>query len=633
MKCRKVIVPACDPSKMRVILKWMLRPLVRILWPNNDDKHALINPEAASPRERAPLKENEVVQQEMICGYDGLRFIVVSSIVFALAVTVGLVVSIISGQRQIYPHGAIATDVAVCSDIGADMLKRGGHAVDAAVAAAFCLGVVHGHYSGLGGGGFLLVGNPISNDLAGFDFRETAPSGSSANMFANNPQAALQGGLAVATPGELRGLEAAWKQYGKLSWSELIEPSIELAENGFKITLQLAADISNTDFSGMSRTLRDLFENRKVNDTLQRPSLASLLRDLADKGSEALYNNDTIAQEIVDTVGGSRGILSLQDLHAYTTQPATPIQSSYNLHRIFSLPAPSSGPSILSSLHAMAGLNISTDNIISPLTYHQVIEISKFVAALARQLGDSQQTPESANLTESMLSKNTTEKILKMVNDTATYDYPHYFEGDVFQQLFATRATALVSVTDDNNNIVSLTSSLNSPFGSGLMTPSGIILNNAMNSFNWDGKYQTPTDTVVPEANAISPGRRPMSNMAPFFSWSDENLCLARYAISGIGRTSIQSAPIDMALKLLSSNASLPNDVESGDRVFPSLYENLVEVEDGLSPAIRKGLEELGHVLQTSSSRLGVVNVASEAKDKFTAHSDSRRLGAQASVF
>nr|XP_054755745.1 glutathione hydrolase 7-like isoform X1 [Lytechinus pictus] len=595
--------------------------------PPKQDKHALIN-----PKERAPLKENVIVQQELICGYDGLRFIIVTSLVFALAVTIGMVISIIAGIRQIDPHGAIATDVEVCSDIGADVLKRGGHAVDAAVAAAFCLGVVHGHYSGLGGGGFLLVGNPITNDLNGFDFRETAPSGSSANMFENNPQAALQGGLAVATPGELKGLEAAWKQYGKLKWSELVEPSIELAENGFQITQQLAADISETDFSWMSESLRELFEKKKFNDTIHRPSLANLLRLIAKQGSDVLYNNDTIAQQIIDTVGGAGGILSLEDIHKYTSQPATPIQSSYKLHRIFSMPAPSSGASILSSLHTMSALNLSISSDTPASSYHQVIEISKFIAAMARQLGDPRQTPTTANLTDSMLSDNTTERVRDMVNDTATYDYTYYFQGDVFQQLFATRATSLVSVADGNNNLVSLTSTLNSPFGSGLMTPDGIILNNAMNSFNWDGKYLTP-NTVVPQANAISPGRRPMSNMAPLLTWSEESPCLARYAISGIGPTSIQSAPIDVALKLLSLNVSLSNDVERDNRIFPSLYQNLVNVEDGLSPSIQEGLEELGHVVQSRRYRLGVVNVASEAKDKLTAHSDTRRLGAKASDF
>ncbi|XP_071498938.1 glutathione hydrolase 1 proenzyme-like [Diadema antillarum] len=596
---------------------------------DTSDKHALIKSDGSGKRETEPLKDPVVIQREQICGVDGLRFIIISSVIFSVAITIGMIISILTGQTQVKSHGAVATSVEVCSEIGANTLRHGGHAIDAAVAATFCLGVVHGHYSGLGGGGFIIMGNPVMGYQAGYNFRETAPVASTADMFGTHPTA-TPSGLSVAVPGELMGLEMAWKQHGKLRWEDLVEPSVELARTGFKVTAQLAADIAEADFSSMSQNLRDLFENKVANDTIRRPSLARLLQSITTQGSLALYNG-TVLQEIVDTVTDADGIMTVKDVENYEALPVEPIQSSYSHHQVYSLPSPSSGPEVLTILNALRGYNLTTPGSNGwGLEYHRLIEVSKFAAAMSRQLGDPEQTPIVANMTGAMLGRESGERIRDAVNDTATYRPSHYFEGDVLQPLSFNKATALVTVVDEQNNIVSLSSSLNAPFGSGLMTPSGIILNSAMNSFNWPGKVLS---FEVPEANSIAPGRRPVSNMVPLVAWSSQNLCLSRFAVSGTGSSAIQSASVDVALKVMTFNQTLDEAVERRTRVFPSLYENVVEVEANLNASIVAELTALGHKVEVRQNDLGVANIASEVKDHLSAHSDSRSLGAEADFY
>eukprot|EP00731_Ephydatia_muelleri_P037474 Em0481g1a len=159
--------------------------------------------------------------------------VAVLTVLVAVGLGIGLGVGLRKGavSQQAYQHAAVATDAAMCSQVGVDILKKGGSAVDAAVASMFCVGVVNLHSTGVGGGGFMVYYNATSRKSTFIDFREVAPLYATENMYLNN--SSTKGGLAIAVPGMVRGLETAWKMFGRLKWADLVQPSIDIARNGF----------------------------------------------------------------------------------------------------------------------------------------------------------------------------------------------------------------------------------------------------------------------------------------------------------------------------------------------------------------------------------------------------------------
>ncbi len=182
---------------------------------NTKDKASLINTQKSSGKEKVPLNTQQSIHTETIFGFDGLKVIILSAVVVSLAITAAMVITILIGEPQVPPHGAVATGNSVCSSAGVSILRQGGSAVDAAIAAMLCIGVTNPQSSGLGGGGFMLILDAKSAAYTGIDFRGTAPAGSQPTMFVDKPQASLVGGLAVAVPGELHGMRRAWEKFGK----------------------------------------------------------------------------------------------------------------------------------------------------------------------------------------------------------------------------------------------------------------------------------------------------------------------------------------------------------------------------------------------------------------------------------
>lgn len=295
---------------------------------------------------------------------------------FIIGFGVGLVVDILVGLPKQKYHGAVAADAENCSVIGTDIIKKGGSAVDAAIAALLCTGVVHGQSSGLGGGGFMLV-RDANGQSETFDFRTTAPAASRVDMFVNRREETLKGGLAVAVPGELKALAEVHKKYGKLSWNDLFKPAIDLARGGFKVDRSLAHAINASFDSFLSERLRQTYAPHGVplqeNDTVVREDLANTLSALANDSS-ALYTGD-IADSIVKEIqNGSRfpGIMTLHDLWNYTVVRSKPLQTQFKGSTVLSMPPPASGAVLISILNIMGGYDDITNNT---ETYHRLVEV------------------------------------------------------------------------------------------------------------------------------------------------------------------------------------------------------------------------------------------------------------------
>jgi gamma-glutamyltranspeptidase/glutathione hydrolase/leukotriene-C4 hydrolase len=239
-------------------------------------------------------------------------------------------------------NGVVASENAICSQIGVDILKKGGYAVDSVIATGICIGTTNMHSSGIGGGGFLVV--RTKDEQTSFNFREKAPSASFTDMYRHDPSKAQVGGLAVGVPGELKGYYEAYKKFGKLPWRDLIQPSIDLSRRGWIITSHFAKriglyakEIENHPIMG--RVLAPNGTILKAGDWMNRPVYARTLESIANDGIDVFYNG-WIARELVKTVQDLGGILTMEDLAEYNVEVEVPLRGTYRGMDIITAPPP-----------------------------------------------------------------------------------------------------------------------------------------------------------------------------------------------------------------------------------------------------------------------------------------------------
>ncbi|XVF61723.1 hypothetical protein PTKIN_Ptkin08bG0153100 [Pterospermum kingtungense] len=288
-------------------------------------------------------------------------------------------------------QGAVATDDGRCSKIGMNVLRIGGHAVDAAVASALCLGVVSPASSGVGGGAFMLLREANAKTQA-FDMRETAPMKASKNMYAGNATLKATGPLSVAVPGELAGLHKAWKEHGRLPWERLVKPAEVLARRGFKVSPYLRMQMESSK-SGIlaDKGLRDIFTSNgellKVGDICYNKKLAETLRKISVYGVRAFYNG-SIGFNLVRDIQKAGGILTLDDLKKYEVKMREPVSANILGLNILTMPPPSSGGvSMMLVLNILAQYGVPS-GISGSLGTHRLIESLKHALAVRMNLGD-----------------------------------------------------------------------------------------------------------------------------------------------------------------------------------------------------------------------------------------------------
>ncbi|PON36816.1 Gamma-glutamyltranspeptidase [Trema orientale] len=498
-------------------------------------------------------------------------------------------------------NGAVATDHGSCSRIGIKVLREGGHAVDAAVAAALCLGVVSPASSGIGGVSLMNV-RLASGEAQTYIMRETAPLLASENMYAGNATLKAKGSLSIAVPGELAGLHKAWKRHGTLPWARLVRPAELLARLGFKVSPHLQMQMSVTE-SGIfeDEGLRNVFTSDgsllKVGDICRNKKLAQTLKKIAEFGIGAFYNG-SIGFNLVRDIRRAGGILTMKDLQSYQVKVQKPVTADIMGLKLLAMPPPSGGPPMILMLNILSQFGFPS-GISGSLGVHRQIEALKHAFSLRMNLGDPDYVNVSKVLSD-MLSPEFARELRKKIDDNRTFDPNHY--GGKWNQLHD-HGTTHVSIIDHQQNAVSMTTTINVYFGSKMLSPStGIILNNQMDDFSIPANVSKGIRPPAP-ANFIRPGKRPLSSMTPTIVLRDNQL---KALLGASGGLYIFPATAEVLLNHFVRRMD-PLSSVMAPRIYHQLRPNVVLYENWTTEFgdhfevpknIRESLQRKGHVLE-----------------------------------
>lgn len=422
-------------------------------------------------------------------------------------------------------EGVVATDVEACSEIGIDLMRQGGNAVDAAVGSALCLGVLNPSSSGIGGGCFINYYEKATLTGRFYDSRETAPSGASPTMFDDDPSLSVNGGLAVAVPGELKGLYTLHQDGGVLHWKDVVAPSIQLAK-GWSISAHMA-EVINNDAKGYIQSgefpeLAALFTRsdgtiKQKGELVEQPTLAQTLEGVAENGVDYLY--DTMAADLAKDVRDAGGILTEADIKTYAIKMHDPVRIDVLGHTLLSASGSSSGGA------AIAGIVNFMEGYEQPMASqghlydHRLVEAMKHTFAIRLSLGD----PDFVDTTgpiAALLDKEYMANLRNMTSDTGVLpleDYGGTYNLDAAGRrlLPEDHGTTHLSVLDSHGNAVAITSTVNTDFGSKVVSKStGIVLNNEMDDFS-NSKAANYYGLHPSQYNYPEPGKRPLSSMSP----------------------------------------------------------------------------------------------------------------------
>ncbi|XP_071332532.1 glutathione hydrolase 7 isoform X1 [Trachinotus anak] len=535
--------------------------------------------------------------EDCACQRDGLTVIITACLTFATGVTVALIMQIYFGDPQVFNQGAVVTDVAQCTSLAFDVLGKLGSSVDAAITAALCLGIVHPHTSGIGGGGVMLVHDIRKNETRVIDFRETAPSALHEEMMQTNLD--HNPGLLVGVPGMLSGMHQAHQLYGRMPWKDVVTMAADVARNGFNVTHDLAEALAKVKDKNISDAFRELFlPNGQAPLSglfTRRLDLASILDAVAVKGISEFYSAN-LTQEMVAAVQAKGGVLTDDDFGNYSTVLQQPAEIIYQGHHVMAAPAPHAGVALITALNILEGYNI-TSQVPRNSTYHWIAESVKIALALASGLGDPMYDTSVSEIVTKMQSKSQASVLRHMINDSQAFPVSHYTQSFTLEK-GATAAQVMVMGPDDH--IVSVMSSLNKPFGSGIVTPTGILLNSQILDFSWPNKTQSSSPNPH---NNLQPGKRPMSFLMPTAVRPAVGLCGTYVAVGSSNGEKALSGITQVLMNVLSSRKNMSDSLAYG-RLHPQLQPNTLLVDSEF-------LDEDVELLQAKGHKVERINVLS----------------------
>ncbi|CBF75434.1 gamma-glutamyltransferase [Aspergillus nidulans FGSC A4] len=429
-------------------------------------------------------------------------------------------------------RGAVASESAICSRHGTDIILMGGNAADAlgrllipvdgsddALCWGRCidLGMYH---SGIGGGGFMLVKSP-DGSFEYIDFRETAPAAAYETMFNNLTDASTLGGLASGVPGELRGLELLHSKYGSLPWSVLVQPAINTARNGFPVGQDLVRYMDSAVGDGEDFLVNDPSfavdfapngERVKLGDTITRKRYAKTLETIAAEGPDAFYSGP-IAEYTIKALQAANGTMTLEDLRNYTAVVRDYSQINYRGYQVTSTTTPSSGSVAMNILKVLDTYEplFTPENV--NLSTHRLDEAMRFAYGLRTVLGDPGFVDGMSEYERDMISQQTADEIHSKISDLRTQNVSAYDPAGI--ESLETPGTSHIATIDRSGLAVSAITTINLLFGSRIVVPeTGVIMNNEMDDFSVPGSSNS-FGYIPSEANYIRPGKRPLSSCTP----------------------------------------------------------------------------------------------------------------------
>ena len=502
-------------------------------------------------------------------------------------------------------HGMVVSVHHLASDAGLEMLRAGGNAVDAAVATGFALAVTHPAAGNLGGGGFLLL-RTHDGKTTFIDFREKAPLRATETMYQDAggsviPGESLLGYRSIATPGSVAGLVYAERKYGKLGLRRVIAPAIRLASEGFQLTAEEAHELSDPDlarFPGSRRIFQRDGQFYKAGETFRQPELARTLRRIAADPED--FYHGKMARELVADLRKGGGLLTLQDLATYKVVERAPIVGSFHSYIVISAPPPSSGGIVLlSALNILEGDDLAKLGDRSPASMHLIVEaFRRAYMDRAEYLGDPDYNAiPAAEMTAKPYASAWRASIDPLAaTPSATLRRP---EGFLPQPKTAGRRaespdTTHYSVVDSEGNAVAVTTTLNNSFGSHVTSISlGFLLNDEMDDFTV--KLGTPNmyGLIQGPANAIAPGKRPLSAMTPTIVLENGKL---RYVLGSPGGARIISTVANIFLSATAGGLNIQQAVDA-PRFHHQYLPDKLYLEPGFPSATLAALRAMGYDL------------------------------------
>jgi gamma-glutamyltranspeptidase/glutathione hydrolase len=503
--------------------------------------------------------------------------------------------SLAARQPVLGQHAMVVAQEPLAADVGLAVLKAGGNAVDAAVAIGFALAVTYPFAGNIGGGGFMLV-RFADGKTTFIDFREKAPLRASRNMYldANGKVTldSLVGWRACGVPGTVRGFGLAHQKYGRKPWAELLDPSIQLAADGFPVTFQysqslIAGTLTNKLLSQFPESKR-IFLSPHFGDKLVQPELAATLKRIRDKGPGDFYQGE-IARQLAAAMEANGGLITLNDLKQYQAVERTPLRGKYNGYEVITSPPPSSGGiGILQMLGMLEGSGYEKPGAGSAATIHYAAEVMRrFYADRSEYFGDPDffKVPGSKLLDPRYIASR-----------RASIDPLHSTPS---QQIragnlapYESTETTHFNVIDSDGNAVAVTYTLNGGYGNGVTVPGlGFLLNNEMDDFAAKPGEENMFHLIQGEANAIQPGKRPLSSMTPTILCRDGKVFMV---LGAPGGSRIINGVLQVILNVVDFHMNVQDAVD-WPRFHHQWMPDQLYLERGISPDTVAVLRGMGH--------------------------------------
>ncbi len=545
-----------------------------------------------------------------------------------------LLLSILFSQTfETGKNGVVVSASKIASDIGIQIMKEGGNSVDAAVAVSFALGVVWPEAGNIGGGGFMVIRFPDGSATT-IDYREKAPGEATEDMYLDSngnpvPGLSTEGPMSGGVPGTVAGMALAWEKYGLLPWSKLIQPSVDLAQNGFPVTYYIHQGLKN-HYEEMIQyvSTREMFfpynKIPEIGDVIKFPDLAETLRRIAEGGADDFYRGLT-ALKIARAINKNGGIITYEDLKNYRAIERKPLCFSYRNYEIISMAPPSSGGICMGQiLKIVENFPMSYLGYYSKEAIHKVVEAERFAFAnRSKYLGDPQFVN---NYIEYLLSDKITDSLAAEIVENQA-GKSNLVNPTVIPE---SEQTTHFSIIDKNGLAVSNTTTLNSSYGSCFVIENtGILLNNEMDDFSIKSGIPNQYGLLGSAANSIQPNKKMLSSMTPTIITKNDSL---KYILGTPGGSTIITTITQIIINLIDFNMNLRQAV-SAPRFHHQWNPDKIYFETlGSIPELNLSLMNMGYKV-TRRSSIGDVNaIAVDAKNQlFIGVADIRRQSAVSS--
>jgi gamma-glutamyltranspeptidase / glutathione hydrolase len=502
-------------------------------------------------------------------------------------------------------HGIVASTNEVASRVGVDVMKRGGNAVDAAIAVAFALAVTHPAAGNLGGGGFMMI-RLKNGQTTAIDYREMAPAAANRNVYLDKDGnlikgegGSLVGYRAAGVPGTVRGMEMALKRYGsgKLTWAQLIEPARRLAANGFTVTYSLSRSLrSNEEYlSEYPETKRIYLKGGKFyneGELFRQPELAATFSRLQQRGPDEFYEGET-ARLIVNDMKRHNGLMTLDDLHGYIAKERTPLHGNYRGHEIISMPPPSSGGAVLiEMLNILEGYDLKKLDSNSSDRYHLMAEaMRRAFADRAEYMGDADFVKVPVN---GLIDKSYAAKLRSTISTERASSSAEVRAGRPAG--YESEETTHFTVVDAEGNVVANTYTLNNSYGSSAVVKgTGMLLNDEMDDFAAKPGTANMYGLIQGERNAVAPRKRPLSAMTPTIVLRKDGSFW--FTVGSPGGPTIINTVLCVITNVIDYDMNIQQAIDAPRIHHQWLPDEVVGEPYGLSADTQRALTARGHTL------------------------------------